>query len=48
MSTFIASFIGELRNTHPGQPEFHQAVYDTLLSAAPALERTPAATVTRW
>ncbi|HQL25177.1 MAG TPA: NADP-specific glutamate dehydrogenase, partial [candidate division Zixibacteria bacterium] len=42
MSTFIASFIGELRNTHPGQPEFHQAVYDTLLSAAPALERTPA------
>ncbi len=42
MSSFVASFIADLRNTHPGQPEFHQAVHDALMAVAPVLEKNPA------
>ena len=42
MSTFVAAFIADLRNTHPGQPEFHQAVHDALMAVAPVLEKNPA------
>lgn len=40
MSSFIASFISDLRNIHPGQPEYHQAVHDALLSVAPVVEES--------
>ena len=38
---YIASFTAELAARNPGEPEFHQAVHEVLVSVAPTLEAYP-------
>jgi len=39
MSSFVDTFMADLKAKHPAQPEFHQAVHEVITSLEPVLER---------
>jgi len=41
MSSFVDTFMADLKAKHPAQPEFHQAVHEVITSLEPVLERHP-------
>jgi glutamate dehydrogenase (NADP+) len=41
MSSFVDTFMADLKAKHPAQPEFHQAVHEVVASLEPVLERHP-------
>ncbi len=41
MSSFVDTFMADLKAKHPAQPEFHQAVEEVITSLEPVLERHP-------
>jgi glutamate dehydrogenase (NADP+) len=41
MSSFVDTFMADLKAKHPAQPEFHQAVHEVVASLEPVLEKHP-------
>jgi glutamate dehydrogenase (NADP+) len=41
MSSFVDTFMADLKAKHPAQPEFHQAVHEVVASLEPVLQRHP-------
>ncbi len=41
MSSFVDSFMADLKAKHPAQPEFHQAVHEVVESLVPVLDKHP-------
>lgn len=41
MSSFVDTFMADLKAKHPAQPEFHQAVHEVVASLEPVLDKHP-------
>ncbi len=41
MSSFVDTFMADVKAKHPAQPEFHQAVHEVVASLEPVLQRHP-------
>jgi len=41
MSSYVDTFMADLKAKHPAQPEFHQAVHEVVASLEPVLEKHP-------